>query len=139
MFICMQKINFITHFFLTILQRNSRLVISGDLGMPGHTRLKWQYQFKETFDVYLQAKNQLHPHPSRFPWDIAKYWKLVVLGGHAWLRTFKVILWSCWKRLRLSAGKKNLLHSHAFLERLQRFWVIWTCLFTSTQDDSINL
>ena len=80
MFICMQKINFITHFFLAILQRNSRLVISGDLGMPGHTRLKWQYQIKETFDVYLQAKNQLHPHPLRFPWDIAKYWKLVVLG-----------------------------------------------------------
>ena len=35
------KINFNTHFFLKILERNSKLVILGDLGMPGHTNLKW--------------------------------------------------------------------------------------------------
>ena len=46
--------------------------------MPGHTNLKWQYQSEGTFDVYLQAKNQLHP--SRFSWDIAKICKLVALG-----------------------------------------------------------
>ena len=33
---CMQQINFIIHFFLKILQRNSKLVI---LGMPRHTHL----------------------------------------------------------------------------------------------------
>ena len=33
----LQKINFITHCFLKILQRNSKLVILGNLGMPGHT------------------------------------------------------------------------------------------------------
>ena len=33
----MQKINFTTHFFLNILQRNSKLVILGNLGMQGHT------------------------------------------------------------------------------------------------------
>ena len=38
------------------MQRNSKLVTLGNLGMPGHTHLKWQYQFEETFDVYLQAK-----------------------------------------------------------------------------------
>ena len=37
MLVIMQKINFITHFFLKILQRNSKLVILGNLGMPGHT------------------------------------------------------------------------------------------------------
>ena len=31
----------ITQFFLKILQRNSKLVILGNLGMPGHTHLKW--------------------------------------------------------------------------------------------------
>ena len=36
----MQKINFITHFFLMILQRNIELVIFGNLGMPDHTFLK---------------------------------------------------------------------------------------------------
>ena len=30
--------------------------------MPGHTNLKQLHQIEETFDVYLQAKNdQLHP------------------------------------------------------------------------------
>ena len=35
-----EKINFITHFFLKILQRNSKLVVLGNLGMPGHAHLK---------------------------------------------------------------------------------------------------
>ena len=39
-FICMQKINFITQFFLKTLQRNSKLTILGNLGMPDHTNLK---------------------------------------------------------------------------------------------------
>ena len=32
-----KKINVITHFFLKILKRSSKLVILGNLGMPGHT------------------------------------------------------------------------------------------------------
>ena len=40
MHICMQKINFITHFLLKILQRNSKLVALGNLGIPGHIHLK---------------------------------------------------------------------------------------------------
>ena len=51
MLICMQDINFIAeteivigffdaHFFLKILQGNSKLVILGSLGMPSHTQLK---------------------------------------------------------------------------------------------------
>ena len=40
MLTCMQKINFITHFFHKILQRNGKLVILGNVCMPGHTHLK---------------------------------------------------------------------------------------------------
>ena len=36
-----KKINFITHFFLKILQRNSALFILGNLGISGCTNLKW--------------------------------------------------------------------------------------------------
>ena len=60
MLICMQKIDFISHVFLKIFQRNSKLVILGKLGMPDQTHLKWQYQFEEIIDVYLQAQNRLH-------------------------------------------------------------------------------
>ena len=70
MLICMQKINFITDFFFKMLQINSKLVILGNLDMSGHTHLKWQYQFEEIFDVYLEVKNQLHS--SCFHWDIAE-------------------------------------------------------------------
>ena len=73
-----KKINCITHFFLNMLYRNSKLVILGNLGMPGHTHLKWQYQFEKSFNIYQQAENQLHP--SCFPWDIAKIFKLVVFA-----------------------------------------------------------
>ena len=38
---------------------------------------------------------------------------------------------------------KNQLHTHAFMDILQRhaslFWVLWACLVTFTQIDSINL
>ena len=37
MLVCMQKINFTTHFFIKTLQRNSRLVILGNLGMHAYT------------------------------------------------------------------------------------------------------
>ena len=41
MLICMQKTNLINHFLLKILQRNRKLVILGNLGIPGHRHLKW--------------------------------------------------------------------------------------------------
>ena len=81
MFICMQKINFIPHFFLKILQRNSKIVPLGNLNMIGHILLKWQYQFGENFDIYLQAKKKIYP--SSFPWDIAKIIRVI----RAWLAT----------------------------------------------------
>ena len=110
MLICLQKINFITQFFLEI---NSKLVILGNLGIPGHTYLNW-YQFIETFNVYLQAKNQLHP--SRFPWDIARILQTCYFGylGHAWLRTPRVTLSTCRKLSCFSAGKKSYSSSTFF-------------------------
>ena len=85
MLICIQKINLITHFFFKTLQKNSKHVILGKLGMPGHTHLQWWYQFEEIFDVYLEAKNRLHY--SCFPWDISKILQTCYFGyfGQVWL------------------------------------------------------
>ena len=47
--------------------------------MPGHTQLKWYYQFEENFNVYLQANNQRNP--SCFPWDVAKILETCFLGS----------------------------------------------------------
>ena len=102
MLICMQKLNFITHFFLKILQGNSRLVILGNLGMPGHT-CKMIVSIWRIFDVYLQAKNF-----SRFPRDISKILQTCYFGyfGQVWLHTSK-ILSPCRKLSYLSAGKRT--------------------------------
>ena len=122
----MQKINFITHFFLMILLRNSKLVVLSNLGMPGHKHIKWQYHFEGTFDVYLQAKNQLYP--PRFPWDIGKILQTCNFGyfGHAWPHTPKVISSTCRKLLCLSAGKKSGF-SATFFWRFCKY--MQTCYF----------
>ena len=106
--ICMQKSNFITHFFFKLLQRNNKLVILGNLGIPCYTQIKWYWQFEEGFDVYLLAKNQLNS--LHFPWDIAKILQTCYSGyfGH-WLHTPKVILTTCRKLSCLSPGKKSTL------------------------------
>ena len=72
MLICMQKLNFITHFFLKILQRNSKLVILSNLGMPGHTP-KMIVSIWRIFDVY----QKLFPV---FLEIFQRYCKLVILG-----------------------------------------------------------
>ena len=53
---CMQNVNFVIHFSLKILQRNSSLFVLSNFGMPGHTHQKWQYHFGEMFDNYQQGK-----------------------------------------------------------------------------------
>ena len=138
MLIYMQKINFITHFFLKIVQRNSKLVILGNLDKPGHTNQKWQCQFKENFNVYLQAKNKFHP--SCFLSDIAKMLQICcfLCFGHILLQRHKKILSASKKLSCLSAGKKPASSPHVFLEILQRysnflFWVLLAFLAMSTQ------
>ena len=78
MFTCRQKLNFILHIFLEILERYYNLVISGTFDMPGYTHSKSYYQLVENFRVYLQAQNQLHS--PRFPRDVAKICKLLILA-----------------------------------------------------------
>ena len=69
---------------------------------------------EETFDIYLQAKNE--PHSSHFPWDIKSILQTSCFGyfGHDWLRTPKVIISNCQKLLHLSEGKKPTLSSTFF-------------------------
>ena len=60
MFICMQKINFISNFFFEILQKHWKFTILGTLGMLDHPYQKSLYQFIGNFHAYLPQKNQLH-------------------------------------------------------------------------------
>ena len=115
MLTCTQKFKLITLLSM-ILQKNSKYNILGKLGMPGHTRPKWWYQFQEIFNVYLQAKNRLCP--SSFPWDIANklqtcyFWYF----GHACLWTSKLMLSAIRNLSCLSASKKST-SSLTFFER----------------------
>ena len=62
MFICGQKINFILHVFLKILQRYCKLVILGTLGIPGtHTQIVTN-QFVEKFRLFGGKKSTSSPH-----------------------------------------------------------------------------
>ena len=122
--ICVQKIYFIPHFFLKILQRNSKLVILGNLGMAGHTYLKLQQQFDEIFDVYLWTFI-LHI----FLVILQRYCKLMALGryckdmqasyfghfGHDWLHTPNMMVLACRRLSYLSAGQKYTSPFTSFL------------------------
>ena len=80
MFICRQKMKFIFHGFLEILQRYCKLVL-GTLGMHSYIDQNWYYQLVENFRVYLQAYNQLHPpSPHVFSGYIVKICKVLILG-----------------------------------------------------------
>ena len=86
MLTCMQKINFVIHFSLKILQRNIKLFVSSNLGMSGHTHQRWQYHFEKTFDNYQQGK--INSILYIFLKILQRYYKVVVLGalrmpGHA--------------------------------------------------------
>ena len=75
---CKKSTSSLTYFFLTILQRNGKLVILVNLGMPCHTHLKWQYHFEKAFDVYhgtILGKKSTSP----FTFSLW-YCKLDVLG-----------------------------------------------------------
>ena len=99
--------------------------------MRGHTHLKRENKFEETFDVYLLVKNQLHHW--RFPWyiDIAKFlfwvlWACLVIYTHCGKSPFISVF--------ISRPKINII-SHVFLEILQRyanilFWVPYAWLYT---------
>ena len=105
------------YFFLEIFQRNSELVILGNLGMSGHTQII--ASIKKKTGVYLRAKNQFHL--SRFPWDIARTLQTSYFGyfGNERLRTPKVIPSIFRKFWYLFLGKKITLFP-AFLVTIAR-------------------
>ena len=119
--------------------------------MSGHTHLPKKEKLLKiqmtvplwrNLNVYQQTKNELHP--SHFLYDIAKILQTCCTRyfGHAWLITPKVILSTSRKLVFIWRQKINFI-SHALLEILQRyanlFWVLWGCLVTHNQNDSINL
>ena len=55
------KINFITHFFLEILQRFCKILILGNVGMPSYDHQSWWHLLVENFIVRQKAK--FIPHP----------------------------------------------------------------------------
>ena len=140
MFICMQKIHFLTHFFLiTLWQRNSKLVILGNLGMPGYTHLKMILSIWINF-WWLTAGKKSTSFFTFSLWYckifISVLWALLTMHTQSDAinleKNFKFI----WR--------KNInFIPLVFLKILQRhaslFWVIWPCLITHIQNYSINL
>ena len=115
MIICMQKINFITHFIHEILQRYCILVILSTLGMPGNGHQTQWYQLVGKFNVCLHVKNQLHP--SLNSRDIARIWQTFYFSyfEHVWLCSPKKSSINFRKLSCLSTREKNLI-PHFFLE-----------------------
>ena len=77
MLIYMLKINFITHFSLKILQKNSKLVILGKLGMSGHTHLNYTINWKKPWTFICRQKTNFILHV--FLEILQRYCKLVIL------------------------------------------------------------
>ena len=110
MLTCMQKLNFVIHFFLKILQRNSKLFVLCNLGMSSHTHQKWQYHFEETFDNYQQGK--INSILYVFLEILQRYYKVVVLGalgmsGHAHPKWYYQFVENCCVYLQV----KDQFHS----------------------------
>ena len=89
------------------MQRKSRLVILGNLGMPGHTHLNDSINLKKSLMFICKQKiNFILPV---FLDILQRYYKLVILGtfGEAWLHKPKMIVSSCRKLSCLSAGRRT--------------------------------
>ena len=129
MLICMQTINFITHFFLKILQRNSKFVILGNLSMPNHTL----NTLKKTFINRQKINSILHVLLE----ILQRCCKLIALDSLG-MSGFVHPKWyySIVEIFCAYLQAKNQLHSHDFLEILQRypnlFWELWAFLVTQT-------
>ena len=124
MLVGMQKINFITHFFLKILQRNSKLVILGNLSMPGHTPKMIVSIWGNIWHLSAGKKSTSSFTFSLSYFFIAKIlWTCFEYFGHVWLCTPKVILSIYRKSSCLSASKKPISSSMLFW-RLSVFWSI---------------
>ena len=79
MLTCMQKVSFVIHSSLKILQRNSKLFVWDNLGMSGHTHQKWQYHLDKTFGNCQQGKINFILYI--FLEMLQRYYKVVFLGA----------------------------------------------------------
>ena len=94
MLIWMQKINFVIRFFLKILQRNSKLVILGNLGMPGHTHLNNSINLKKPLTFIFRPKiNFITPSFLEILQRYANFY--FGYFQHAWLNTPNMIVSTC--------------------------------------------
>ena len=109
-----QKINFVTHFFLKILQRNSKLVILGNLGMPGHTHLKYSINLRKHLTSIFRQRINFILHNFLELFFIAKILKTRFgYFGHDCTHS-KVILSTYRKLTCLSAANKSTLSPMLF-------------------------
>ena len=102
MLIYMQKINFITHFFFKILQRNNLLFWVIWRGLVTHTQND-SINLKKP--LMLICRQKVHFILHNFLEILQKYCKLVYFGYFG-LHTHKVRLPTCREHLCLSADKK---------------------------------
>ena len=128
MLICIQNFNFITHFYLKILQRNSKLVLLSILGMPGHSiNLKKSLMF-----IYRQKSTLSFTFALTYCKDIANLllWVLwACLATHT--QSDNINLWKTFVLICRQNINFNL-QSYANL-----FQVLWQCLTNHTQNGSI--
>ena len=119
MLICVQKINFIAQFFLKILQRNSKLVILGNLGMPGHTSKMIIAIWRNLWPLSVgKSSSSSFTFSLRYSKDNVNFFGGYF--GHAWLLKPKEIL-QLVENFHAHLLAKNQLRPHAFLEILQRY------------------
>ena len=124
-------INFITPFFLKILQRNSKPVILGNLGMSSHKHLKRVSIWRNLWCLSAGKKSaSSFMFSLRHCKDIANllFWVLTV-----WLCKPKCY-YQLAENFHIYKQKTNFI-PHTLLE----FWVLWACLPMHNQNDSINL
>ena len=101
MLISMHKINFITHFFLKMLQRNTKLVSLGNLDTHQMIVSIW----RNLWCLYAGEKSA---SLLKFSLTYCKVLPTCCFGyfRHAWISTAKLILSTCRKLSCLSSGKK---------------------------------
>ena len=90
MFICMQKINFISNFFFELLLRHCKLAVLETLGTFDHPQQESNYRFAGNFHVYLHTKNQLH-----HPLSLLRYWNIAGIPGHTHSKIFQTSYFGC--------------------------------------------
>ena len=116
-FICRQKIMFILHVFLEILQRYCKLLFLGTLGIPGYTNPK--LILSTCRKLLCPFADKKSTSPFMLFW---RYWKDIqtYFGyfGHAWLHTPKMIVPTCRRLWCVSACQKMNFIIHIFFEIL---------------------